>query len=274
MKLQKGKGFIMRKTEVGEGDVILDTFLLDPESFYYSRRKLKIFGILKSKKRNPVVVEIGNYISVSYYYKEALEICNIKEIDLIERFNEIKKKYETFYSFSKLIQITNTVAVSDKDLEEIYKLFYFAIYFLENYLKTPNLEIQTILTSLNLNFWDLFFLFYVIRLLKIIGYVGDLNHCSNCNQPIIKKAKWQEKMYFFCSVCDFTANQIDFFYKQMILLILQNKFIDFLYKLKEIVDSTSEKNQEFYLSQFLEPMKKKINSILNDLLENPINLFF
>lgn len=271
MQIKKGEGFILNKKEIGEKDVLIEIIFKDTILLNYSKYKLKIFGILNSKKRNPVVVEIGNYVSVDFYYKENLEIHNIKEINLIDRFSQIKKNYEDFFYFSKLIQITNLMSVSEKDLEEIYKLFYFASFFIENYLKDRDLEIQNILESFSIQFWEIIFLFYIVRLLKISGYVGDIDHCANCNQLLIDKAKWQEGMYFYCSHCDLTANHFDFISKKIIKKILQNKFKNFLNKLKEEI---SLQDKEFDFIPLLEYIKKKINYILNDLISKPMDIFF
>lgn len=268
MQIKKGKGFILNKKELGEKDLLIET-ILQEDTLNYSKYKLKIFGILKSKRRNPIVVEIGNYVSIDFYYKENLEIHNIKEINLIERFSQIKKNYEDFFYFSKLIEITNLMSVSEKDLEEIYKLFYFASFFIENYLKNPDLEIQNICESLSIHFWENIFLFYIVRLLKISGYMGDIEHCANCNRLLVDKAKWQEGMYFYCSYCDLTANHFDFINKKIIEIILQNKFKNYLYKLKEIL----LKEKELEHIQLFEYIKKKLNSILNDLISKPIDIF-
>ncbi len=269
MQIKKAIGFILRKTDIGEGNVMIDAFLKDLQDLTYSKYKLKIFGILKSKKRNPIVVEIGNYISVDFYYKENSEIHNVKEINLIERFYDIKKDYENFYHFSKIIQITNLMTRFEKDLKEIYELLYYASFFIQNYLENSKQELKSLLESMEVSFWDLIFLFYMVRLLNISGYVGDVEKCSSCGQKIQEKAKWQESMYFLCEQCDLTANRNDFFYKEIILLILKNKFINFVYKLKEFL--VKQKNIE--MSEFLERMMNKMNLITSDLLERPIKLF-
>lgn len=270
MQIKKGKGFILRKKDIGEGNIILEALLKDEEELSFSKCKLKSFGILKSKKRNPIVVEIGNYISVDYYYKENSEVYNIKEINLLERFTQIKKSYENFYHFSKIIQITNLLTRFEKDLKEVYELLYFGSFFIEQYFQNSSQDVKDFIGTLGLSFWDLIILFYVVRLLHITGFVGDVGKCSSCGQGLKEKAKWQEAMYFLCENCDLTANRNDFFYKEIIYLILKNKFINFIYKLKE---SIQKQEKEGNALPFLDPLFSKINLIINDLIETPVKLF-
>ncbi len=266
MNLNKATGIILKKKEVNEKDVIIEVILKTIENIY-TKKKFIIHGMLKSKKRNPIIAEIGNLVSIDFYDKSNYEILNIKEINLVDRFDELKTNYEDFYLISILLNISHYASLSDNSLKELYILILSALNFLKSYKKEPELylDIVNFINKYNIQLKNLVFLFYILRILKIMGYIGDLNFCTHCNKPIMEKAKWQKEIYFFCEHCDPTANKIDFIYLQIIKFTNQYKFNIFIKKLEELIN-------QFYIQndflQFIEPMENKIESYLNEIFDN------
>ncbi len=266
MNLNKATGIILKKKEVNEKDIIIEVILKTRENIY-TKKKFIIHGILKSKKRNPIIAEIGNLVSIDFYNKPDNEILNIKEINLIDRFDELKTNYEDFYLTSFILGISYYASLSDNSLKELYILLLSALNFLKSYKKEPGSysEILNFINKYKIQLKNLVFLFYILRILKIMGYIGDLNFCTHCNKPIIEKAKWQKEIYFFCEHCDSTANKIDFIYLQIIKFTNQYKFNIFIKKLEELINQFHLQND---FLQFIEPMENKIELYLKEIFNH------
>lgn len=272
MKLEKVTGIILKKNEINETDVIIDGIFVNRNKEYL-KKKFIVYGILKSKKRNPIVIEPCNYVSIDYYEKENKEILNIKEINLIERFYELKKNYKNLQYLSTLLEIVNYASITDSNLKDIYKLFLSALYYLQSYI-LKHKKIQktlSILEEYNLDIEDILLLFFIIRILRIMGYVGDLYFCSYCNKEIQNKTKWQKELYFLCENCDPTSNQLDFFYLLILRNILEKKFDFFIENLKHCFNEYHILKEN--LKEILKPFKEKIESIAKDVLPIKNHLF-
>ncbi|GIX40329.1 MAG: hypothetical protein KatS3mg129_0062 [Leptospiraceae bacterium] len=266
MKLEKGIGIILKKKEINEKDVIIDVLIKNNDESYH-RKKFIVYGILKSKKRNPIIVEAGNLIQLDYYDKKNLDILNVKEINLINRFYELKNNYEKLLFLSQILELSHYASITDAhSLKDVFILLLSALQYLEDYHKKQYQKIEDLLEKLSLSFKEIFLLFFSVRLLKIMGYVGDLNFCSSCNKEISIKAKWQEGLYFYCDECDPTSNEIDFIYLQILRLITKFKFNNFLEQLEVYIEKSQiEKNK---IHHIFSSMEEKLNLYLKTVITN------
>ena len=269
MKLQKATGIILKKHIIQEKDVIIDAIIKTSENIYL-RKKFIVYGILKSKKRSSVIVEIGNMVQLDYYEKKDREIQTIKEINLIDRYYELKDNYDKLVFLSILLELCYYASMADSHtIQDIYLLLLSGMNYLQNYYKNDESlkETLSLLDQENFSFKEIFLFFFSVRLLNISGYVGNLNECSSCNKMIISKAKWQEGLYFYCEECDPTANKIDFIYLQILQNILTNKFNYFINNFINIKQNSKLEKEEF-LNIFY-ALESKINQYLKGVF--PIN---
>ncbi|MCS7205980.1 MAG: recombination protein O N-terminal domain-containing protein [Leptospiraceae bacterium] len=269
MKLQKCQGIILKKSVFQEADVHLEVLCKELYDQKYTRKKFVVHGILKSKRRNPIVVELGNLVQIDYYEKDINETQNVKEIQLIERFWEFKSQYQNFELLGKILEITYYASMSDqRELKEIYVLLLKGLEFLQSYVLKEKEDVKKIIEELSLDFSSIFLLFFSVRVLMFMGYVGDLVHCSFCHDPLDGLAKWQEKLYFYCRKCDATANVIDYYYSFFLQQIKQKKFSNFIKFLKQLhiqksIDRIDEllwelqKRIEIHLKEII-PMKRSL----------------
>lgn len=273
MKLQKATGLILKKNEINESDVIIDVVLVNSDKIYL-KQKFIIHGILKSKNRNPIVVEPCNLISIDYYHREDKEILNIKEINLLERFYELKKSYKDLQYLSILIDIVNYASITDSNLKDIYILFLSALTYLQSYNQKQGKVQKTlsILEEYNIDLKDILLLFFILRILHIMGYVGDLYFCSHCHKEIQNKTKWQKELYFLCENCDPTSNKLDYIYLLMIRNILEKKFDNFIKNLYQLLIEHHITKDEFH--EFLKPLENKIEQYLKEILPIQKAVFF
>jgi recombinational DNA repair protein (RecF pathway) len=274
MKLEKATGIILKKHIIQEKDVIIDV-IIQTTDHVYLRKKFIVYGILKSKKRSSVIVEIGNMVELNYYDKKEREIQTIKEINLINRYYELKDNYDKLVFLSILLELCNYASIADSHtIQDIYILLLSGLNYLQNFYKNDESlkEILILLNQMNLSFKEIFLLFFSVRLLKISGYVGDLSKCSSCNNKIKEKAKWQEGLYFYCKECDPTSNMIDFFYLKILENITENKFNNFINNFIFLIQQSNIKKEEF-LNVF-HALENKINHYLKEVfpLNEKINL--
>ncbi len=274
MKLEKAIGIILKKHVIQEKDVIIDAIVKTSENIYL-RKKFIVYGILKSKKRNSVIVEIGNMVELNYYDKKEREIQTIKEINLINRYYELKDNYDKLVFLSILLELCNYASIADSHtIQEIYILLLSGMNYLQNYYKNDESlkEILALLNQISLSFKEIFLLFFSVRLLKISGYVGDLSECSSCNNKIKEKTKWQEGLYFYCKECDPTSNVIDFFYLKILESIIENKFNHFIKNFIFLIQQSNIKTEEF-LNVF-HALENKINYYLKEVfpISDKLNL--
>jgi recombinational DNA repair protein (RecF pathway) len=265
MKLEKAKGIILKKKEINEKDVIIDVLLYNSDNTY-QRKKFLIYGILKSKKRNPIIVEIANFVQIDYYDKKNIDILSIKEINLINRFYYLKNTYEKLLFLSQILELTYFASLSDNySLKEIYILLYSALQYLDSYYHKEQTYNKNLNSFINDYFYlkEVLLLFFSFRLLKIMGYVGDLNHCSNCNKVMENKVKWQEGLYFYCENCDPTSNEIDFNCLKIFQIMQKNKFDIFLTQLKILMEKLQKEKKDIHL--ILTTLEDKLNLYLKEI---------
>lgn len=100
MGLKKDSGIIIQSRDIGDFDryvsVLSET---QPRTTYFLR------GIRKSKSRPIAASEIGSYIELDFYEREGKEWKDVKEINLLERFDSIKSSVIGLYFLSYISEI-------------------------------------------------------------------------------------------------------------------------------------------------------------------------
>ena len=182
MSLKKIDGFIIKSFN----NLGIDTIItLLPERDHVCKFRLK--GLQKSRKKSQTIAEIGSYVSLEYYYKENRDIYYVKEIDLLERFENIKNNYKGYILLSYLSELLVKFLNEGEKHNKEYILFYGA------------------LQELNKNGIHSFFLpFFQIRLLKSLGFIAMESNCCFCMKPFGNHSNIgldQKNFQFYCEAC-------------------------------------------------------------------------
>lgn len=233
MKLEKCRGIILSRKIINEIDVVLDV-LCEMDDGMYAKKKILVHGIIKSRKRSPVVAEIGNLVNIDYYEKDPAGIQSSKEIQLLERFWELKSSYPNLQNLTTVLELASYATMTvERDLKNVFVLVVSFLEFAQRYFLGKEDGVKQILQELRLDFWRIAMLLYKIRILKEMGLVGDTETCSLCKKPLHSSAKWQERIYFYCKSCDITANEWDYRLAMLLGAFKRKKFKELLYVLKD-----------------------------------------
>ena len=165
MSLLKERGIVVASKLMGEADAVI-TLLC--ESGNKSKYRLK--GIKKSKNRPIIASEPGTFISIDFYLHKNVEIFNVKEVSVIERFENPKTSYEGYLLITYFCELIDTILPNGDSHAKCFDLFYAAM------------------SVLNAGkFQPLILPFFKLRLLSLLGLVSKEFHCSNCEEPILTK---------------------------------------------------------------------------------------
>jgi len=165
MSLIKEKGIVVSSKLVGEADALIT--LLGESG---SKAKYRLKGIKKSKNRPIIASETGSYISIDFYLHKNEEIHNVKEVSIIERFENPKATYEGYLLVTYFCELIDTVLPNGDSHAKCFELFYAAM------------------LALNAGkFQPLILPFFKLRLLSLLGIVSKDFTCSICDEPVLTK---------------------------------------------------------------------------------------
>jgi DNA repair protein RecO (recombination protein O) len=148
---------------MGEADALI-TLLCESGS----KAKYRLKGIKKSKNRPIIASEIGSFISVDFYLHKNTEIFNVKEVSIIERFENPKASYEGFLLITYFCELVDTILPNGDSHEKCFGLFYAALSMLNSG-----------------KFQPLILPFFKLRLLSLLGLVSKEFRCSGCDESIL-----------------------------------------------------------------------------------------
>lgn len=115
MNEQKTKGIILTKTSFGENDLIFDLLAEDGERVSFFVR-----GGKKIKSKFAGVIQIGNFVKVSFNKGKNFNYPKELEIDSSKRFDFYSKKLEAMNFFADIILIAKSIS-KDYKTEFLYK---------------------------------------------------------------------------------------------------------------------------------------------------------
>lgn len=165
MSLIKEKGIVVSSKLVGEADGLIT--LLGESG---SKAKYRLKGIKKSKNRPIIASELGSYISIDFYLHKNEEIHNIKEVSVIDRFENPKATYEGYLLVTYFCELVDTILPNGDSHAKCFELFHAAM------------------LALNTGkFQPLILPFFKLRLLSLLGLVSKDFTCSLCEEPILVK---------------------------------------------------------------------------------------
>ncbi len=223
------KGFVLNRRKVGEADVIL-TLLRENGPIV----RVKVHGILQSRKRSNLLTEPGCYISATYYHKEDAP-GSLKEGHVIERFEELKSGYDDMLLLSYLLELTGASA-GGEDTHDLFVL-----------LRGCLRELQSLSAADKRTTRDIRLLlgFFKVRLCKILGILGDPGHCSECGAELNGPASWSlPEMNFLCENCSVNADEIEGGLSGLVRLAGDYRFANFLKRLPELPAATKVTHED------------------------------
>ena len=190
MPLVKEKGIVVASKLMGEADSVI-TLLCESGT----KAKFRLKGIKKSKNRPIIASEPGALISIDYYSHKNVEVFNVKEVSIIERFENPKASYEGFLLITYFCELIDTILPNGDSHAKCFELFYAAM------------------SVLNAGkFQPLILPFFKLRLLSLLGLVSKEFFCSVCEESLLTKnsASLQfQNLEMICGDCNPTRkNQI------------------------------------------------------------------
>ncbi|PJZ70224.1 DNA repair protein RecO [Leptospira perolatii] len=160
--LKKNTGIVMESRVVGEGDAFIRILPSEGEVASF-----KIKGIKKSKTRPIAAVEPGSLVSIDYYYVQGKDTFNVKEIGLIQRFDQAKQGYSGTVLVSYLVELVSSFLTQGGAHPQEYKLLLAA-------LKELDQD----------GFRPVFLPFFKLKLLYAGGFLSKELQCSICGKAL------------------------------------------------------------------------------------------
>ena len=181
MPIYKTKAIVLRATPYGEADRIVSLYTLD-----FGRIKGVAKGAKRSQKRFGNTLEIGSYISVSFFEKETVELVRLSHCDLIRSLEGFREDIKKLAWASYLIELINELTGERIQNKALFRLLLFFLNLIDR--EPLREEILRI---------------FEIRLFSILGYEPQFGVCRHC-----QKAFSEEKLFFsaqdggvLCSSC-------------------------------------------------------------------------
>lgn len=234
MSLVKEKGIVVSSRPMGEADAII-TLLCESGN----KAKFRLKGIKKSKNRPIIASETGTFISIDYYSHKNVEIFNVKEVSVLDRFENPKSSYEGFLLITYFCELVDTILPNGDSHEKCFDLFYAA------------------LCALNAGkFQPLILPFFKLRLLSLLGIVSKEFKCSHCEESVLNKnsaALQYMNLEMTCGDCHSSS-------KNQILSI---RLMDKIFRVRFATLS----QEEIPLSAIID-----LDQILNDYLRSYLNV--
>ncbi len=185
--LVSAEGIVLQRWKEGDENAVL--LILTSVDLV----KLRVHGILKSKNRSRLLIEPGSIIQINYYSKQE-SISSAKNIDLVDRLENIKSDYKGLQVLTYFLDLTIR-CTPGSELSQLYLLLKGTILTLNELRK--NIAIDELISEIRL-----LLIFFKIRLLKILGLLGDSTICNQCGTTLNRKnARVTDNLNFLCSKC-------------------------------------------------------------------------
>lgn len=212
--LANAVGFVLNRKRAGEADI---TFELLPETGRTLR--LRLHGILASRKRSGLVAEPGALIEAVYYQKED-GFGSVKEARVRDRFEECKQNYETMLIVSHLLELCSLAASGDES-GQVHQLLLGAMGELRARQPDPRKvagaqEVRRLLG------------FFRLRLARILGVLADPQACAECGEALENEAVWLlPELAFACHRCRADVSKEDFRMAQLMVAASRQRYANF-----------------------------------------------
>ncbi len=186
-------------------------------------------------------MEVGSLLQF-VLYEHSDTMASVKEISLVERFDQLKSGYTQLLLLSHLLALIDGMAAYSPGAQ-LYTLLFGSLQWLEKRLAVLSEEEKKSIHSnpaKNREFF-LLLLFFRVRLLRYGGLLGDLDHCSRCGVELTSGGGLDGELSLHCASCG-TGYSGDFgLFRKELKMPLLLRFGDMLSYLEK---STSPEDME------------------------------
>ena len=160
MPLYKTPAVILHTTPYGESDLIVTLYTLD-----FGKVKGIAKGAKRSRKRFANRLEIGSYVSVTYFEKESAGLVRLSNSDLIQPFSGLREDIHKLAWASYFIELVNEMTAEKIENKPVFRLLIAFLALVDKGILKE--EIQRI---------------FEMRFLSYLGYRPQLDHCTRCQK--------------------------------------------------------------------------------------------
>ncbi|MFZ7119897.1 MAG: DNA repair protein RecO [Eubacteriaceae bacterium] len=158
MALEKASGIVIKKTNLGDNDLIITIFTKE-------KGKIQVVakGAKKVKSKFIGSTQLFSYSNFVYYTGKSFNY--LSQSELIESFYNIRKDLEKLSVATYLIEIIN-LAFEEEDKDE--RVLNLVLYSLNTINRLKIKSSKYILLA------------YQLKMMGLMGYAPNLHHCSKC----------------------------------------------------------------------------------------------
>jgi DNA repair protein RecO (recombination protein O) len=234
MALKKEKGIVIQSMDFGDSDRMIS---LAGESEV--RMKFISKGIRKSKRRAIASTELGSLIEIDFYDQNEKDWKSIKEINLLNRYDEIKSSYLGTMFIFYLCEIITVLYPEGESHPFLYQILIGSFDF-----ANENGFVIELLP------------FFKLRALANLGHFPTEFFCHSCGESVLaKKSAYfsMENREFLCGDCHtLPKDQLPMI--QLFHVILSHRFSKFMeWKPKR----ETVREADYVLNQFLRSITGK-----------------
>ncbi|MCW7471471.1 DNA repair protein RecO [Leptospira kanakyensis] len=182
MAIRKERGIVIQSRDIGDSDRMIS---LAGES--QVRMNFLSKGIRKSKRRAIITTEIGSLVEVDYYDQAEKDWKSIKEVHLVNRYDELKSDYLGTLFVLYVAELTSFLYPEGESHPFLFQL-------LSGSLDTSNEK----------GFQKQILPFFKLRALAHMGHFPTEFYCHTCGEEVLlKPAAYLSvaEREFLCSDC-------------------------------------------------------------------------
>lgn len=169
MPIYETKAIVLRSTPYGEADRIVSLYTLD-----FGKVKGVAKGAKRSQKRFGNTLEIGSYVSLSFFEKENIELVRLSHCDLIRSLKGLREDIVKLAWASYLIELINELTAERIQNRALFRLLLFFLHWIDR--EPLREEILRV---------------FEIRLFSLLGYQPQFTSCRRCQMELA-----EEKNFF------------------------------------------------------------------------------
>jgi len=181
MPLYKTNAIVLRSTPYAEADRIVSLYTLA-----FGRIRGIAKGAKRSQKRFGNALELGSYVSVSFFERETSELVRLNHCDLLRSFQGLREDIKNLAWASYLIELIIAMTGERIPNKALFRLLLFFLHRIDRgSLREELLRV------------------FEIRLFSLLGYQPQFNDCRRCQKELT-----EGKIYFsareggvVCSSC-------------------------------------------------------------------------
>lgn len=162
MPLCKTPAIVLRSISYGEADKIVTLYTLD-----FGKIKGMAKGAKRSRKRFGNTLEIGSYVTATFFEKETSDLVRLSHCDLIRPFASLREDMHRLAWASYFIELVNELTAEKIKNKELFQLLLAFLELVDQGILKE--EIQRV---------------FEVRILANLGYQPQFDRCLRCKMAI------------------------------------------------------------------------------------------